>query len=147
MKKSNQAELLRESLRLLARRLGIFERGEASCCDITLSQCHTIVEIGRAGTMTVNGLAEFLGVEKSTVSRSIDKLVNDDIIEREIDPEDRRYVTLRLSEKGQIIFTDIEKRMYLYFEEVVAAIPGDKRQQVIESLEYLAQALKGPGCC
>ncbi|MDR3564050.1 MAG: MarR family transcriptional regulator [Negativicutes bacterium] len=147
MSNSNQAQILRESLRLLVRRLGVLERGEASCCDITLSQCHTIVEIGRAGTMSLNTLAETLGLDKSTVSRSVDKLVSDGIIVREADAEDRRYLNLRLSEKGQSLFQEVEKRMAVYFAEVIAAIPADKREQVTESLQFLAQALKGPRCC
>ncbi|MDR3590277.1 MAG: MarR family transcriptional regulator [Negativicutes bacterium] len=147
MSNSNQAQILRESLRLLVRRLGVLERGEASCCDITLSQCHTIVEIGRAGTMSLNTLAETLGLDKSTVSRSVDKLVSDGIIVREADAEDRRYLNLRLSEKGQSLFQEVEKRMAVYFAEVIAAIPTDKREQVTESLQFLAQALKGPRCC
>lgn len=147
MTNSNQAEMLRESLRLLVRRLGVLERGEASCCDITLSQCHTIVEVGRAGSMSLNMLAEILGLDKSTVSRSVDKLVSDGIIVRDADPEDRRYLTLHLSDKGQSVFWEIEKRMTTYFEEVIAAIPGDKQEQIVESLQYLASALKGPRCC
>lgn len=37
--------------------------------------------------------------------------------------------------------------MTVYFEEVIAAIPADKREQVVESLQLVAQALKGPRCC
>jgi DNA-binding MarR family transcriptional regulator len=147
MSNLNQAQLLRENLRLVVRKLGVLERGDASCCEITLSQCQTIVEIGRAGTLSVNLLAEILGVDKSTVSRSIDKLVNNKILLRDTDPEDRRSVTLRLSDKGQSIFEEVEKRSTAYFEEVIAALPDDKREQIIESLQYLVQALKGPGCC
>ena len=147
MPQMNQVGTLRESLRLLVRRLGVLERGEATCCDITLSQCHTIVEIGRAGTISANSLADILGLEKSTVSRSIDKLVNDGIVVRENDPEDRRYVNLSLSEAGVSLFEEIERRMAVYFEEVIAGLPVDKREQIIESLQYLANALKGPRCC
>lgn len=147
MSNLNQAQLLRKSLWLLVRKLGVLERGEASCCEITLSQCQTIVEIGRAGTMSVNLLAEILGVDKSTVSRSVDKLVNNGILVRDTAPEDRRSVTLRLSDKGQSVFEELEKRTTLYFEEVVASIPDDKREQIIESLQYLVQALKGSRCC
>lgn len=147
MSNLNQAQLLRESLRLLVRKLGVLERGDASCCEITLSQCQTIVEIGRAGTMSVNLLAEILGVDKSTVSRSVDKLVNNGVLMRDTDQEDRRSVILSLSDKGQSVFEEVEKRMTIYFEEVVAAIPDDKREQIIDSLHYLVQALKGPRCC
>ena len=147
MSNSNPAIILRESLRLLVRRLGVLERGEASCCSITMSQCHTIVEVGRAGTMSLNELADNLGLDKSTISRSVDKLVIDGIMLRDIDPEDRRYLSLYLSEKGQAIFQEVEKRMAAYFTEVIADIPDEKREQVVESLDILSQALKGPRCC
>lgn len=147
MPNSNQTQLLREGLRLLVRKLGVLERGEASCCGITLSQCHTIVEIGRAGKMSANRLTEILGVDKSTVSKSIDKLVNQDFLIRDSDPQDGRSLILRLSDKGQLSFAEIEKRAITYFAEVVDGIPDNKREQVIESLQYLAQALKDPRCC
>ena len=147
MSNSNPAIILRESLRLLVRRLGVLERGEASCCSITMSQCHTIVEVGRSGTMSLNELADNLGLDKSTISRSVDKLVIDGIMLRDIDPEDRRYLSLYLSEKGQAIFQEVEKRMAAYFTEVIADIPDEKREQVVESLNILARALKGPRCC
>lgn len=143
----DQTQMLRENLRILIRRLGVLERGEASCCGITLSQSYSIVEIGRAGTTSLIQLTEILGSDKSTVSRSIDKLVNNGIVIRETDPEDRRSVTLRLSDKGQALFEEIEKRSTVYFDEVVAAIPDDKREQIIESLQYLGQVLKGSRCC
>lgn len=147
MSNSNQTQLLRESLRILVRKLGVLERGEASCCGITLSQSYSIVEIGRAGTISLNQLTEILGVDKSTVSRSVDKLVNNGILVRDTDPEDRRSVNLRLSDKGRSIFAEVEKRTTVYFEKVVADMTDDKLKQIIESLQYLAQALKGSRCC
>ncbi|MBP2627583.1 MAG: transcriptional regulator, MarR family [Firmicutes bacterium] len=147
MSNLNQTQLLRENLRILVRKLGVLERGEASCCGMTLSQSYTIVEIGRAGAMSANQLTEILGVDKSTVSKSIDKLVNNGILVRSSDPEDRRSVILCLSNKGQLAFEEVEKRAIAYFGEVVADIPDDKREQIVESLQYLVKVLKGPRCC
>ena len=147
MSNFTQAELLRENLRLLVRKLGVLEREGASCCDITLSQCHAIVEIGRSSGMSMNMLADILGLDKSTVSRSVDKLVNDDIIVRDVDPQDRRYITLHLSEKGQSVFTEVESRMAVYFEGVISDIPASKREQVVEGLQHLVHALKKSRCC
>lgn len=147
MSKCNQTQLLRENLRILVRKLGVLERGEALCCGLTLSQSYSIVEIGRAGVISLNLLTEILGVDKSTVSKSVDKLVNNGILVRDIDPEDRRSVNLYLSDKGKSIYSEVEKRSTAYFDEVVAALPDDKCEQIIESLQYLSQALKGPRCC
>ncbi|MBP2635161.1 MAG: transcriptional regulator, MarR family [Firmicutes bacterium] len=147
MSNQSQAQLLRENLRTVVRKLGALDRGEASCCGITLSQSYTIIEIGRAGTISVNLLTEILGVDKSTVSKSIDKLVNSGIVVRDTDPEDRRSVLLRLTDKGQAVFEEIEERAMAYFEEVVAALTGDKCEQIIKGLQFLVPALKSPRCC
>ena len=88
------ASSLRELLRILVRKTGILERGEATCCSITISQCHALVEIGRKENISVNQLAELLGLDKSTVSRAVDKLVVDGTVLREEHPEDRRVCHL-----------------------------------------------------
>lgn len=146
MENAQQAKRLREMMRLLVRKLGFLERGEASCCKITISQCHTIVEVGRTGRLSLIDLADSLQLDKSTVSRSVDNLVNQNLIIRETDPEDRRFVMLRLTEQGEHIYREIEQRMEDYFIEIINTIPADKREQVIESIRYLMDAIH-EHCC
>lgn len=147
MADEKQVKKLRETMRMMVRRLGILERGEASCCGITMAQCHVIVELGRAGKMSLNDLAELLRLDKSTVSRSVDNLVSTGLVLRETDPGDRRYVTLTLSDNGVRVFADLEKRMETYFAEIVDLLPAEKREQVLDSLMLLAEAIKNPDCC
>ena len=147
MADNKQVKRLRETMRMLVRRLGILERSEASCCGITFAQCHIIVELGRGEKMSVNELAETLRLDKCTVSRSVDNLVNTGLVQRETDPEDRRYVALKLSDPGVLVFDDLEDRMEKYFAEIVDYLPSEKRNQVLESLTLLAEAVKSPKCC
>ncbi len=97
--------------------------------------------------MSVNELAETLRLDKSTISRSVDNLVNTGLVQSEADPEDRRYVVLKLNEQGVLVFDDLEDRMERYFTEIVNYLPSEKREQVLESLTLLADALKSPKCC
>jgi len=90
---------LRELIRILVRDLGILEKGDSTCCGVTISQCHAIVEIGRAQEMSLNKLAEILTLDKSTMSRTINNLVENDLVIRELHPEDRRYITIKLTGK------------------------------------------------
>ena len=78
-----QAATLRELLRTLIRKLGVLERSEAGCCDMTLSQCNALIEVGRAGVLSVNQLADRLNLDKSTASRVSDKLVLDGLLLRQ----------------------------------------------------------------
>jgi len=137
---------LRESIRLLARKLGFLDKAEASCCGVTFSQCHALVEIGRAGSISVNELADLLGLDKSTMSRTVNNLVEQGLVTRELDPGDRRYVRIGLTEGGRKVFSRIESGMSDYFQSVYNNIPETKRAQVLESLEILLWAMTDR-CC
>nr|WP_320147720.1 MarR family transcriptional regulator [uncultured Anaeromusa sp.] len=134
--------LLRENARLLIRRLGLLEKDNACCCCITMPQCHVLVEIGRHKTLSVNDLAQLLNLDKSSVSKTVDKLVTSGLLQRDSSPDDRRYVVLTLSQEGQHAYEDIEARMETHFTKILQAIPPEKHAQVIESLDLFTNALK-----
>lgn len=141
------AENLRELLRILIRNLGVLEKGEATCCGTTTAQCHALVEIGRSGELSLNALAELLVLDKSTMSRTINNLVETGQVIREAHTEDRRYVSIKLTEEGNKIFRNVEESMNQYYENIFRSIPGEKRSQVIESLELIIRAAKENQCC
>ncbi len=138
---------LRENLRQLVRLLGLLEKSEAACCSLSLTQCHAVIEIGRTNSMSLNELADTLQLDKSTLSRSVNQLVDDGVLKRNAQSEDRRYVAIELTEKGQSIYDTTEQTMYDYYSKIMTAIPSDKRSQVIESLELLNKALADSKCC
>lgn len=141
MEQKKGSKTLRETVRLLERRFGMLDDRETSCCKVTFSQCHAVVEIGRAGEISLNDLATLLNLDKSTMSRTISALVGKGMVIREIDPGDRRYVSIKLTEKGLERFTDIEAEMDDYFDRVYRSLPEGRKEQVTESLNLLLRAL------
>ncbi|MFT8316573.1 MAG: MarR family transcriptional regulator [Clostridium sp.] len=144
---SQESNYLRELIRVLVRNLGILEKGDATCCGVTISQCHAIVEIGRAQEISLNELAEILTLDKSTMSRTINNLVENNLVVRKLHPEDRRYVTIKLTDEGIKIFKNIEEGMKQYFNAIFNSIPENKREQVIDSLKLLIKAVGENKCC
>jgi len=134
--------MLRELIRILVRDLGILEKSDASCCGISLAQCHAIVEIGRKETISLVDLSGLLGLDKSTMSRTINNLVESDFVIRESDRKNRRYVIIQLTEKGRSVFKDIEESMETYYRDIFNTIPESKREQVLESLAILKEAVE-----
>ncbi|WMJ88218.1 MarR family winged helix-turn-helix transcriptional regulator [Anaerocolumna sp. MB42-C2] len=140
---SNQgSETLRELLRILVRNLGILEKSDALCCGVTISQCHAIVEIGRAEKISLIDLAELLELDKSTMSRTINNLVDAEIVKRETNSENRRYISIQLTDKGAAVFKNIEDNMFTYYAGIFNTIPEDKRNQVLDSLQILVQSVR-----
>jgi len=138
---------LRELIRILVRNLGLLEKDQAGCCGVTLAQCHAIVEIGRSKEINLNNLAELLNLDKSTMSRTIENLVNQNLVLREIHTENRRYIKIKLTEKGVEIFRGIEANMDDYYNNIISLIPADKKNQVLDSLQILVDTLKVTKCC
>jgi DNA-binding MarR family transcriptional regulator len=141
MDKINQAQQLRELIRKLERRLGVLEENTVSCCQVSLAQCHALVEIGRTGHISLGELAKLLNLETSTMSRTVNNLVSTSLVQRDIDTQDRRYITISLTESGNKIYQTIEKDMTFYFQDVFDSIPKDKQVQVLESMDILLEAL------
>lgn len=141
------SENLRELIRILVRNLDVLEKSDASCCGVTITQCHAIVEIGRMKKVSLIELAELLGLDKSTMSRTINNLVEDGLVNRDLDAENRRYISIQLTNKGIEVFNNIEESMVTYYSSIFSTIPENKRSQVLESLKLLTVAVKENKCC
>lgn len=141
------SDILRELLRVLIRDLGVLEKGDASCCGVTITQCHAIIEIGRSEKISLVELADLLGVEKSTMSRTVNNLVDADLAVRDLDAENRRYVIIQLTDNGKSVFRNIEETMTDYFCSIFGSIPEEKYEQILESLQLLTEAVKRNKCC
>lgn len=144
---AHDSKQFREQIRMLERKLGYLEDSELSCCTVTLAQCHALVEIGRSKNISLNELAELLNLENSTMSRTVNNLVVSKLVKRDIDQQDRRYVTISLTEKGQQLFEKVETKMNIYYKNIFAQIPKDKREQTLEILKLIIDAISKSNSC
>ncbi|TWH51842.1 DNA-binding MarR family transcriptional regulator [Sporomusa sp. KB1] len=141
MADANIAEIFRDIVRTCVRKLGLLQKADASCCGITVAQCQTLVEIGKSKCLSLNELSELLTLDKSTMSRTVDNLVNAGVVARQIDKEDRRYMKITLTEKGNEMVEVINSNMENYFEQILNSIPEEKHGLVTEALPYLLTAV------
>ncbi|MDD3141236.1 MAG: MarR family transcriptional regulator [Lachnospiraceae bacterium] len=140
---SNEKQF-RESIRILERRLGLLNKYSNTCCgdEITLAQCHALVEIGRAESSTLKELAVVLGLDTSTTSRTVEGLVKKQLVKRTTSKEDRRSINISLTTKGYQSFHAIENTMDNFFATVFSFIPIEEKMNVLHSLDLIATAFK-----
>jgi DNA-binding MarR family transcriptional regulator len=144
----------REKLRRLEREIGWQLKGDTECCGVTVAQCHIIVEIGNTGETSVIDLATILGLDTSTLSRHINGMVNVGLVNRVLNPKDRRYVSITLTEQGQKVYQSIEDICNSQYTKVFEFIPQEKHRQVLECFNLLVYAVTEArkeggalGCC
>lgn len=132
---------LREVLQEFEKNTGKIEKNVIQCCGLTFTQCNAIMEIGKAGCISLKNLADLLEVDNSTMSQTISNLVKINMVERETDKNDRRYVTIVLTDQGIEAFRKLENGMNAYYAYINSSIPEEKKGQVIESLRILNSLL------
>lgn len=138
-------ERFRAKLREIERSVWMQTKSEALCCGVTMAQCHAILEIGAAGELNLKDLAARLGLDTSTLSRTVESLVQDGLVERTASTRDRRAAVIRLNEKGQAARNRINATWNRICREVFRGIPCEKHDQLIESVSIVAELLTG--CC
>lgn len=125
----------------------MLEKNRGFCCGITYAQHYALIEIGLAKEIFFRDLAEKLNLDKSTTSRTVDNLVKLNYVKLDIFPENRRFVKIKLTDEGQELFKRIEEGAERYYKNIFELVPEDKRSQVIESIEYLRDAVSKVKCC
>lgn len=97
-------------------------------------------------------LAKRAGVQKSQMSRTVSTLEERGFIEREVNPDDKRSVHLRLAEAGRILVADILSASRERNRKMLQHLTADERRDLmllmekvtVGSLAYLRD-LKGEG--
>lgn len=132
----------REKFRIMERKLSLLMKGNSCCCDISLTQCHALVEIGRTPGINLRTLANQLDLDISTMSRCIESLVKMDLVIRKNAATDRRCIDLELTDQGKHLFNTIEKDMNNKFFQIFNRIPDDQKNTVLNSLDFIINALQ-----
>ena len=140
-------QIFKNALKEFEKEIGDMEKNVITCCGLTFTQCNTIVEIGKAGIISLNTLADLLGVDNSTMSQTISKMVKQNLVVRETDPNDRRYVEITLTKEGGTAYENIDGGMNAYYASIYSSIPKDKRSQIVDSLITLNDLLKREKGC
>jgi DNA-binding MarR family transcriptional regulator len=147
----NQIQTLREKLRILERESGGVFGEQQDCCGVTVSQCHTLLEVGKREPVSLIDLAAELNLDASTLSRTVQGLVLLGLLDRRTDAGDRRYVTIGLTAQGRKVVAAIEEKYDAFFKAVLGRLPAGSRASIIESISAFVDAVRAhnesTGCC
>ena len=135
-------EFLKDKLRQIEYSLGWGFGLQTECCGVTLSQRLVLLEIGKKGELTLVELSKSLRLDSSTLSRTINGMVNIGLVNRILNPDDRRYVLITLTDQGKSVYQRIQKMSTQYFTDVFNRIPEEKQSEVVNCLALFADAVK-----
>ena len=123
----------REGNRLLA--------AELRPLGITPSQAEVLRVLRDHGPLTLNALGGLLVCETgNSPSRLVDRLVAQGLIERDIDPDDRRYLALSLTKDGRALCRRIVAAERVLHKTIDKLVAGQPVSETISTLRAVAEA-------
>jgi DNA-binding MarR family transcriptional regulator len=90
--------------------------------------------------MRMSDIASSLGVSLATATGVVDRLVERETLLREADPNDRRVVLCRLSEKGEDLTGVLWRSARERAKQLLMAMTTPRIEMLNEALEALLQA-------
>jgi DNA-binding MarR family transcriptional regulator len=136
-----EAIALQAQITAFVRAFGLHQPDQTPCGQmIPVSEAHALAELHQHGPLTQLELARRLRLEKSTVSRLVTQLHGRGWLRRGKRDGDGRLVWLELADAGRQAAFDLAAARGHRFTRLLAAIPADQRQLVINALELLVEA-------
>jgi DNA-binding MarR family transcriptional regulator len=112
-------------------------RATAELGTLSPVQLRALTALRKFGEANLGQLSEEMGVTVSTTSRLVDRLVAADWVHRGPSPNNRREISLTLSDPGKRLLRRFDERRVILLRECLHRIPADRRRAVLSALAEL----------
>jgi DNA-binding MarR family transcriptional regulator len=128
----------------------VFMRGQmtgfvryAKQCGLSMSQAGVLFRLHRRGlSKGVSDIGDYLGVTSAAASQLLDRLVQQGLISRTEDPEDRRTKRLSLTERGRRVIEEALRSRQRWFTSLAKGMTEEERTTVSAGLEILTRKIE-----
>ena len=112
---------------------------------LSVTEWRIMAVLGEYPGISADDVSAKTQIEKSILSRSVNKLLSRTLIERDIAQNDRRRSILHLSELGQSVYRDIVPISLAYQEKLMSCFSEEEKAQFDEYLNRLYQHAEKTG--
>lgn len=133
---------MRSAARHIVRELGFMQKGLAGT-ELSPSAVHTIIELGYGTLKNASDLGALLHLEKSSVSRLVQKLEKERLIKSGADPSDRRSRVLSLTQDGKTLLGEVEGFARQQLRSALELVSVEDVAQIETGLMLFAKSLSG----
>ena len=106
---------------------------------LSMSQLGALLHLFRGGSCSVSDIGDNLGVTNAAASQMLERLVQQGLILRKEDPEDRRVKQVVLTDKGREILQESIAARQVWLENLGQTLSEAEREQITAALEVLIE--------
>ena len=127
----------------LAKAFRTDEPQEVLHMDISLPEILVLKELSSKEEPTMSELGRSISMDLSTLTRTVDKLVEKEFVVRKPDPEDRRMVRVALTAKGRKIISRFEEHRKKHIESILRQMTSQERRDLLNIFKTLHARIYG----
>ncbi|MCD6407155.1 MarR family transcriptional regulator, partial [Candidatus Aerophobetes bacterium] len=136
-----QADLLDRLMSDIARIFGMKEMEKVVDVDLNFHQLEVLRQIYLFKEPMMSQLGEACGIQLSTLTRIVDKLVQKNFVTRKFDPSDRRVIRVTLTPYGDEVVRKVEKTKKEKIMSVLRYFSHSEREKFLQMLQVLHQRI------
>ena len=108
--------------------------------DLTMPQLKTLMYVSECDGATHGQIARMLGVGLSTVTGIVDRLVDQELVVRREDPDDRRKTRVVPTGTGTRLVDELLRYRHELYSALLSQLDPDQLQTVETAFDYLVAA-------
>ena len=133
---------------LLVEQFRIFQRNnrfitEAHGSGLGLTESHLLIEVSGNPELTAKDFVEIVGLDQSSVSRTVNGLTKRKLLVQTPSPADKRRKNLSLSPEGKEAVKSKDKQSEKMIEQFESNLSSSERKTLLHYLTLLADGLEG----
>jgi len=119
------------------------ELQEYGAKEMSVPQYRTLSYVYRKGGVSLSEVADHIGLTLPTISMLVDGLVARGLMNRREDTEDRRRITLTLTEPGRARLESAQRATVAYLEERLRQLSASDRAIITGAMRMLRELFTG----
>jgi len=120
-----------------------FNKHIEGCGSLTLAQARALIYISRHEGIRQSHLADMLEILPITLTRLIDQLVNDGLVERKPDPNDRRAHKIFITEQAPPTLKSIQEAVVSTQADALIGLDKQQSALLLSALQKMRDNLGG----
>lgn len=112
----------------------------------SLTEARILFEISKTDTCTANQLCSILDIDRSYMSKIINKFDKNELISRSVCGTDNRNMEIHLTEKGTAVFCELNNCANKQIEDLISNLNVEEREKLIGGIrtvkKYFTRATK-----
>lgn len=107
--------------------------------NLSMSQMGALLNIHRQRVCSVSDISDELGITSAAVSQMLERLVQQGLVERTEDPNDRRAKQIILTDKGRQVIQESFRAHHAWFTELADSFTPVEQEQISAALRLLIE--------